>query len=63
MKVVGKITPPELLLEVRDSIAARGNVALFTGWGPKLAAVTVLVLWVFLSWLFLHLLGINESFL
>ena len=60
IKVVSKLTPEDVILEVRQKLAEKGDIPLFGGIAPKIVAVTVLILWIGLSWLFVELLGINE---
>ncbi|MDH5403944.1 MAG: DUF1232 domain-containing protein [Candidatus Heimdallarchaeota archaeon] len=60
--LIGKITPPEMIQGVRDRVAADPDIALFKGWGPKLAAVTILVLWIWISALILKLMGFDSHF-
>ncbi|MCY3414473.1 MAG: DUF1232 domain-containing protein [Candidatus Heimdallarchaeota archaeon] len=62
MWLVAKITPAEVIKEVRAMIELREDVALFTGWGPKIAAVSVLLLWMYISYLTLKLLGFDSHF-
>lgn len=58
MKFVNKRTPPEVLQQVRDDIAS-GEHPVFKGWGPKVAALTVLILWLLVFRWTLMLLGIE----
>ncbi|MCY3412735.1 MAG: DUF1232 domain-containing protein [Candidatus Heimdallarchaeota archaeon] len=49
MWMIKKLTKAELIASIRANIDAREDVALFTGWGPKLAALTVVIIWIWIS--------------
>lgn len=60
MWFVKRITPQSVIDEVKQEILERGDVALFSGWGPKIAAVTVLLLWMYISYITLKLMGLES---
>ena len=62
IKMVKKRAPEDIIDEVRAELAAKeaAEEPVFKGIAPKIAAVTVIILWFGLSILFVHLLGIDE---
>ncbi|MCH8905724.1 MAG: DUF1232 domain-containing protein [Candidatus Heimdallarchaeota archaeon] len=60
MALINRVTPKTLIDEVRAEVENNPHLSLFKGKGPKIAAVTILVLWVWLSFLMLKWLGVES---
>ncbi|MHA2501583.1 MAG: YkvA family protein [Candidatus Kariarchaeaceae archaeon] len=58
--LIEKVTPKELVTEVREKVALNPDVALFKGWGPKIAAALIFVLWIGISAVVAIALGLDS---
>ena len=58
--LIEKVTPVELILQIRAEVAEDPDIALFSGWGPKIFAGIILVLWIVISYLTALALGLDQ---
>ena len=61
--LINKTTPPELITEVREKVTNDPNIAIFSGRGTKIAAITVVILWLALTIWVVELIGFGGNFM
>ncbi|MDH5402406.1 MAG: YkvA family protein [Candidatus Heimdallarchaeota archaeon] len=60
MWMIDKITPNEIVERVRIRLKDNPDIGLFDSWGTKIAAVSILIFWMWVSYMILKLMGYDH---